>query len=272
MNASSPVTINKWLQTAQAKLKKAGIPTYPLDSLVLLETVTSLNKAHILAHQDNILTPQQLTTLQNYLERRAQREPLAYITGIKEFYGRNFFVDTSVLIPRPESESFVEILKNTGVTHKSLADVGSGSGCIGITIKLEIPTMDVTLIDIDQNALKVSAKNAKQHNAQCRIVQSDLLPTHHEFTVIVANLPYVPKDLSVAPELSFEPPVALYAENDGLALYEHLWQQIPLSRSCTHVLTESLKSQHQTMESLAFEAGFSLRETDGLVQLFTKIN
>lgn len=269
------MTINEWLQEAQRQLKSAAIESYPLDSLVLLEHVTRLNRAHILAHQDKQLSSLQVGTLARLLKRRIGREPIAYITGVKEFYGREFYVDKNVLIPRPESESFIELLKKHQITHQSIIDVGSGSGILGITAKLELPTSNVTLIDIDKNALEVAKKNAIKLNTNVNFLQSDLLESlpsivNRQSSIILANLPYVPKTIKLEPELAYEPSIALFADNNGLALYERLWQQINGLTSCTYVLTESLESQHHRMTVLAQNAQFKLTKTNGLVQLFAQ--
>lgn len=270
MNANSPTTISNWLQKAQGQLKNTGIESYRLDNLVLLEYVTKFNRAHILAHQDKELYSHQLLELNKLLERRSKREPIAYITGVKEFYGRDFYVDKNVLIPRPESESFIELLKKHRITHQTAVDVGCGSGVLGITAKLELPTLDVTLIDINEKALGVAKKNAKDLGIDCSFKPSDLLPLDSDYFVILANLPYVPKDMRLQPELTYEPSVALFADNKGLGLYERLWSQISQQTSCTYVLTESLWGQHTPMIQLAKSSGFSLIETDGLVQLFKR--
>lgn len=228
MNDSSPVTINKWLQQAQGQLKQAGIDSYPLDALILLENTTGLNKAHILAHQDKKLSQSELQMLDKLLKRRIKREPIAYIIGKKEFYGREFIVNQSVLIPRPESESFIELLKKHAYpsTHESVVDVGSGSGCLGITIKLEFPQCDVTLVDLDSTTLSVAKNNAIKLGANCKFKSSDLLGSDKKYSTVIANLPYVPKSLSIGPELAYEPSTALFALNKGMRTYRRLWEMM----------------------------------------------
>ncbi len=270
MNDNSSLTINKWLQSAQRQLKNVGIQSYPLDSLLILEHVTGFNRAHILAHQDKEIPGSRLKDLNSLLERRTKREPIAYITSVKEFYGREFYVDKNVLIPRPESESFIELLKKHEITHESIIDVGSGSGALGITVKLELPTDTVTLSDIDESTLKVAKKNAHNLGASCNFIQSNLLPKSGNYSVILANLPYVPKDMALEPELTYEPILALFADNNGLELYERFWDQIGQQASCKYVLTESLRDQHASMIKLALKAHFTLVEADGFVQLFER--
>lgn len=264
------MTINKWLKIARDELSSARVETYQLDSLVLLEHATGLNRAHILAHQDKALALVQQRKLYKLLTRRVMREPIAYIIKTKEFYGREFYVDENVLIPRPESESFIELLKKHKITHQTAVDVGCGSGILGITAKLEIPNLNVTLIDIDKKALRVAKKNAGKLGTNCNFIQSDLLPQDQDYAVILANLPYVPKDMDLQPELAYEPSVALFADNNGLELYERLWSQIGLQSSCKYVLTESLLNQHASITQLATKMGFELVEADRLVQLFAR--
>jgi release factor glutamine methyltransferase len=272
MNANSSPTIHKWLREAQAKLKQSGIDSYPLDCLILVEHVTGLGKAHILAYQEKSLASAELKQLNALLLRRIKREPIAYITEVKEFYGRDFRVNKDVLIPRPESESFIELLKKHKITHQNVVDVGCGSGAIGISAKLELPTNQVTLLDIDSNAIRVAKKNQKALSADCLVIKNDLLPANNSFSVVLANLPYVPRDLPVEPELAYEPALALYADQAGMELYERLWQQLCKQPDIKCVLTESLLTQHKTMNVLAADAGFKPTDSNGLVQLFTLAN
>lgn len=265
------MTTGQWQNIAEKKIKKAGVSTYYLEGLILLEYVTRFERAYILAHQDKELTAEQILELKKLLTRRCKREPIAYITGKKEFYGREFIVNKNVLIPRPESESFIDLLKKHKVTHQYIIDVGCGSGILGITTSLELPSNKVTLSDIDEKAMKIAKQNAKKLNAKCSFIQSDLLPANSNYTVILANLPYVPKNLNLEPELNFEPTIALFADNRGVSLYRDLWEQISQNSSVYMVLTESLKTQHKLMKALAVNANYELLDTDGLVQLFKRV-
>lgn len=267
MNANSLATIAKWKQTASQHLKHAGIPSHDLDTLILLENITGLSRAHILAHGDKELNQEQVERLNSLLQRRLQREPMAYITQTIEFYGRNFFINQDVLIPRPESESFLTLIKKLGLADAKVLDVGCGSGAIGITVSLEYPKYDVTLSDISPLALKVAELNAKRLHAKVGVVKQDLLGNaSQDYTVVIANLPYVPKTMLLEPELSYEPALALFSDNKGLALYEQFWQAVQAS----YVLTESLTSQHKSMQALA-KGRYILVATEGLVQLFKRV-
>ncbi len=267
MSADLPVTINKWLQLAQKQLKEAGIHSYPLDSLLLLEYITGYDRAHILAHPEKPITQDVTNTLHELLNRRTEREPLAYILQSCEFFGHNFYVNNNVLVPRPESEAFIELLsKLTNVT--SLIDVGCGSGAIGISAKLANLQLDVTLSDVSKSALKVAQENALRLKAKVKLLRQDLLGNHPKhYDVICANLPYVPKNLFVEQELSYEPPIALFSDDDGMYHYTRLWNQVSISRPL-FVLTESLKIQHGQQIERAKKSGYAPHGALGLVQLF----
>lgn len=265
------MNLGEWQKSAQIKLKNSGTKSWQIDSLILIEFVTNLSRAQVLARPDKALTNTQLTLLNKLLNRRTKREPIAYIVGSKEFYKRSFVVNKDVLIPRPESESFIELLIKHKITHQNTVDVGCGSGILGITTKLELPTTNVTLLDNDAKALNMAWKNANKLGAVCDFIISDLLPQYSQYSLILANLPYVPKDMLLQPELDFEPPQALFANDSGMSLYKRLWAQIGLTKSCNYVLTESLNSQHQQMINLAKEAGFELYDSNGLIQFFKKI-
>lgn len=264
------MTIEQWLLLSERKLIKVGIETYHLDSLILLSYVTQIDRATIIAYPKKLLSQKQISKLNLLLNKRLKHLPIAYILGMKEFYGREFIVNENVLIPRPESESFLDLLKKHNITHQTIIDVGCGSGILGISTKLELPTNQVTLSDISSKALKVAKQNAKNLNAKCNFIQSDLLPINCNPSVILANLPYVPKNLKLEPELNFEPTIALFADNTGMLLYCKLWEQISQRQTIKIVLTESLMAQHKHMLELAITANYNLLDTNGLVQYFEK--
>lgn len=265
------MTIERWLNNAQKNLNAVGITTSRLDSLILLSQVTQLDHAYIIANPENVISPEQTNRLNGLLSQRMSRQPIAYILGKKEFYGREFIVNKDVLIPRPESESFIELLIKHKITHQNIIDVGCGSGILGISTKLELPTNQVTLSDLSSKALKVAKQNAKNLSANCKFVQNNLLSFDNNYSVFLANLPYVPNNLQLEPELNFEPTLALFAADNGMALYKKLWKQITNNKTNIFVLTESLLKQHKQMVFLAKKAGFELKETAGLVQLFIRI-
>lgn len=169
-------------------------------------------------------TPSQLEPRWSaWLARRAQREPTAYIVGMREFWGRAFAVSPAVLIPRPESELIVEeVLALAGTAPVQIADVGTGSGCLAISIAAGAPQVSVTATDISDDALAVARENARRHNVQERVTfvhTSFLNGVDGPFDIIAANPPYVKS--TDKPALSrqvvgYEPHVALFGGTDGL--------------------------------------------------------
>lgn len=261
----------EWLSQSTKILRNAGVGTARLDALVLLEDTTGLDRSLLLANIDNKLSKEELKRLGVQIRKRTSHTPLAYIRGKSEFYGREFIVSEDVLEPRPESETMLELLKRLQLPdHPHIVDVGSGSGALGITAKLEIPDAVVTLLDIDPRALAVSEANAKKHHTNTPCVKSDLLtnaPAHID--VILANLPYVPDDYHINEAASHEPRIAIFGGSDGLELYRQMFKQLAGSTApASVVLTESLPFQHEALNLIAQESGYVLLTSQDLIQVF----
>jgi len=223
------MTIADWLQRATAQLTDSGSQSARLDALLLVSDLFNQNTAWTLAHSDQALASDQLSTLDLALRRRLQGEPLAYIRGHQEFFGRTFMVAPEVLIPRPETEALLELLlalpRSAG---DRLLDVGTGSGCIAIIAKLEAPELHVSAIDVSKEALEVARKNAAQLAANVEFHQQNLLTlaeAHDPYAFIVANVPYVDRNWERSRETDFEPALALYADDHGLELIKKLIAQ-----------------------------------------------
>lgn len=263
-----------WLEQATKRLEQAGVGTARLDSLILLEDATGKDRAHLLAHDETALQPAQLKRLNRQLAARAKHVPLAYLRGFVEFYGRRFIVNQNVLVPRPETETMIEIIKALGLRQAAVADVGSGSGCIGITLKLELPAATVDLLDNDPKTLVVARQNARRLKAEVGIIKSDLLArAARSYDVIVANLPYVPDHYYVNEAARNEPRGAIYGGPDGLDCYRRLFDEIAKKSQFSgvrYVCTESLPPQHQALGVIASQAGFSLLKTEDFIQLFSR--
>lgn len=254
-------------------LQKAKVPNARKDCLILLADSFEKDKSWIHAHAQEKLTTEQVLMLDAQVARREKREPLAYIRGKQAFYGRDFLVNRSVLIPRPESESFITLLKE--IKPHYIDDIGTGSGCLAISAALELPDTQVFGIDNDLRALRVARENAKLLGAKVGFVHSDMLrsttPIGNNEKAIIANFPYVPKDFVVGPEIEYEPKHAIFSGKDGLDHYREFWKQISEQREKpVYVLIEALLDQHLDTEELAEKAGYSLQKTDVLVQLFKK--
>jgi release factor glutamine methyltransferase len=210
------------------------------------------------------------------IARRVDGEPVAYILGFKEFYGRNFIVNEYVLVPRPETESFIELLGALASVRPpkgiyNVLDMGTGSGCLAITVKLEFPHLSVFATDISKPAITTAIKNSRDHDASIQFkVQSLLLGDKQGYDIILANLPYVPDNMT-DPSIMREPEIALFSGTDGLNHYRQLFEQLE-PKHIRYIMCESLVVQHKSLEELAVKAGYKLTKTDGLVQLFTKID
>lgn len=263
------MTIYEWIQHATTQLVGVGIATAKLDTEIILAHTLKKPRTWLHAHGDEVLNARQLEIAGARLDLRLDRVPVAYIIGHKEFYGRPFKVTTATLIPRPESEAIIELLTNVlrqgRTSTQRLVDVGTGSGALGITAKLEHPCLDVTLIDIDRHALRVAEKNANTLGAQVAVLQSDLLASYpFKATIVVANLPYVDPEWERSPETVHEPTLALFAGDHGLELIKELIDQLPHKLTPDgYVLLEADPRQHHMLTHYASGCGLRSVATKG---------
>jgi release factor glutamine methyltransferase len=209
--------------------------------------------------------------------------PKAYKDGFEEFYGREFLVSSDVLIPRPETEAAIEIVLSLagkqylpGITmperilpeNPRILDVGTGSGCIAVTLKLELPEIEMIACDISEPALSVARKNARKLSAEVEFVKSDLLNNiRGNFDVIVANLPYVDKNWPWISGIEHEPDIALYADDEGLEIINRLLIQA-VGRT-KYLVLEADPVQHEKIIKKTESLGFKHLETRGYQLLFT---
>lgn len=264
------MNISAWLMQATKRLKAIGITSARLDAELLLAETLRRPRTYLHAHLDEPIDPRRYDIAEARLDLRLDRVPLAYIVGYKEFYGRRFSVTPQVLIPRPESEAMIELLlelSGSDVTPKTLLDVGTGSGCLGITAKLERPLLRVILSDTSNRALAVAAKNADMLGAEVTLQTQSLLSGQLEpLDYMLANLPYVDRSWQQSPELQHEPGQALYASDQGLALIKKLLEQAP--RHLTpdgYLLLEADQRQHSTLITHAARQGLAHVTTRGLI-------
>jgi release factor glutamine methyltransferase len=232
------MTLDQTIRKTSLLLKQHDIEDSYFEARILLGHVLELSPEEILTQPEYSLNTQQIETLNAVIQRRINREPSAYITGHKEFYGIDFMVDRRVLIPRPETELLVEealkfleercdssVISNK---HITVADIGTGCGAISISLALHTSDVEIYATDISQEALEVARQNAHNHNVQDRIsfLHGNLLePIPKPVDLIVANLPYIEHteldDLSA--EINrFEPHIALNGGNTGLLYIEQL--------------------------------------------------
>lgn len=271
------MSINQALALATQKLRGNKIASASLDAEILLSFVLEKPKEFLYSRPEHDLTPSQMTKLKQLTTRRSKGEPIAILTGHKEFYGLNFVINKNVLIPRPETELLVaealDIIKKSHIAHYpsraslaesrridkrqrvktdslpvTLVDIGTGSGCIPITLAKNlshIPHIKYYGLDISKKALAVAKLNAQLHGLSKKIkfIQNDLLKNIQNTKyfilntnfIITANLPYLPIKLYASnPELKYEPRQALLAGPDGLKYYRTLLQQIKTLAHITH--------------------------------------
>lgn len=293
------MTVSYLLATQKHKMEQAGIATARLDCLILLEDVLRRDRSWILAHPEYELTNEEMNTLKHKIKRRISHEPLAYIRSKSEFYGREFIVSKATLEPRPETETMIELfLREIHNAQSALCssvkqreefciiDVGTGTGCLAVTSSLEVskithikPAISVYGIDISEATLLIAKKNAIKHAADVTFLQGNLLEplglaiNPRSLFVILANLPYVPDDYAINKAAQHEPKHAIFGGKDGLNLYRDLFTQINtnyLPETPMHIYTESLPSQHKALADIAKAAGFTLKETQGYIQVFTR--
>lgn len=258
---SPRLSIADFLAISTKTLSKAGIASARLDSELILAHILRRSREWLLAHDTDTLTQSQQRQARQLLLQRTQRQPIAYLTGRRDFYGHSFLVNEQVLVPRPESEVILAILDELAQDHhlRTVLDVGTGSGCLATSIKLTHPDLAVSACDISEPALLVARRNAARllpSGRQVKFYQSDLLsglPADSRFDIIVANLPYLsPEQDDLSPELAYEPAIALYADDDGLSLIKQLITTAPAHLTPGgYLLLEMNTKQIETVASYA---------------------
>ncbi|WP_367577384.1 peptide chain release factor N(5)-glutamine methyltransferase [Snodgrassella alvi] len=213
-----PVTLESWLNNS-------GLPR--LEARMLLQHVLTISHSHIIAHGTQLLSNSELASLNQLCQRRLAGEPLAYLLGWREFYGRRFQVSEAVLIPRPETEHLVDAVLAHLPAQGTLWDLGTGSGAIAVTIACERPDAQIWAADISEEALAVAQANASALQAQVRFgqgswYQAQPQPAPHSVDVIVSNPPYIDaQDPHLQQgDLRFEPQQALTDNHNGLSAFE----------------------------------------------------
>ena len=207
-------------------LAQAGVAEAKLDAWLLLETVCRINRTFYYSHMEEALTLEQQSEYEIAVKKRAERIPLQYITGEQEFMGLNFKVNSNVLIPRQDTETLVEEALKICQPGMKVLDLGTGSGCIVISIMKNAPGMTATGSDISKQALLVAKENGKLHEADIEWVRSNLYENiTGRYDLIVSNPPYIAQAdmLNLMPEVrDFEPAGALDGGEDGLDFYRQI--------------------------------------------------
>ncbi len=226
------MTVTQVLSLASVILANSAIEDSPLEAELLLRYALKMSRVELYQELDHELSLEEDEKFWSLVERRLRGEPTAYITGHREFYGLDFYVDPNVLIPRPESELLVEKTLKLAQNRPAptIADIGTGCGAIAISLALNLPQAKIYATDISAAALKVALSNCRRHSVDNKIclLEGDMLdPLPEPVDLVVANLPYVREsELSQVNTVDFEPSLALNGGSDGLEKIHRLGTQV----------------------------------------------
>lgn len=220
------MTFKQAEQKGEKLLESAGVADAKIDAWLLLEMVAKIDRSFYFTHINAEVEPEVLTEYERVLDKRAERIPLQYITGEQEFMGMKFKVNSNVLIPRQDTEVLAEEVLKALEPEMEVLDLGTGSGCILLSILKNAPTVRGTGSDVSKQALLVAKENAKLHELEAEWVRGNLFDNvSGRFDVIVSNPPYIPQAQipTLMPEVQlFEPLQALDGGGDGLDFYRRI--------------------------------------------------
>ena len=270
LSLKTGVTIQNALADATGALAGSDLKEARLEAGSLLSHVMNRDRTFVLARPEHVLDPDLLVMFQSLVVRRAAGEPLQYITGHQEFFKLDFEVTPDVLIPRPESEAIVEVALELLPKDRParFADVGTGSGCLAISILHELTNARCVAIDVSPAALNIARANAQRHAVidRLRLIKSNLfsaVAADHKFDLIVSNPPYVPDDdiESLQREVRYEPRSALAGGSDGLVVISRLLREAPARiQTAGHLVFEFGLGQEELLLNLIDRTAWNLIE------------
>ena len=270
------MNVKETLNITSQELMKTGSPDAKLEAEVLLRHVLKIDRATMFSELEENLSEDSVNNITALVKRRIQREPLAYITGTKEFYGLMFEVSEDVLIPRPETELLVDmvitkakLLKKNEIT---IVDVGTGSGAIAVSLAVNIPNSSVIAVDLSKSALEMADENRRAHGMYSRVklrLGNLLDPVTDNIDILVSNPPYIRKDrLSfLQDEVLKEPLMALDGGEDGLTLIKELLSQARHKMASTSVILFEIDSDQGAEAAKISKSYFPLGEVTVLRDL-----
>ncbi len=264
------VTIKKALGDGAETLARNSVAEPRTEASLLLMHLLNCDHTFLITHPEEIVSVDQLKRFRSLVSRRAQGEPLQYLTGHQEFFKLDFELTPDVLVPRPETELIVEVASEL-LKHEpglSFADIGTGSGCIAISLLHELPQARAVAVDFSPAALAVAKRNAERHQVidRLRLVESDLfsaIDSAERFDLIVSNPPYVPVDdlKDLQREVRHEPQVALDGGPDGLRVIRRLLNDAPrFLRSGGHLVFEIGIDQAEAIKQIVDHITWELVE------------
>lgn len=258
-------TIKQLLLSAKIALNSA------LEARMLLQYLLNLSYEEILLNDSRIISEQESTMLEQLIQRRLAKEPIAYIIGFKEFYGLDFHVTPDTLIPRPDSETLIEaVLENYGKDFNGqILDLGTGSGCLIITLLKHLPHAKGIALDISNKAIEVATKNAMRHNVLDRLSLINASWNNFAFDtkydVLISNPPYIDtKEIETLENnvKNFEPLTALDGGEDGLLCYKEIFDiSKKILKPDSKIFVEIGYNQEEQIKNLAIKKGLVISKT-----------
>jgi release factor glutamine methyltransferase len=253
-------TVAEALDSAVVALKGAGVETPQLDAEVLLAHALGTDRTRLMLDRDQPVSGPAIPAFRDAVRRRSvDREPVAYITGTKGFRHIELDVDSRVLIPRPDTETLVEVAVESLPMQAKVVDVGTGSGAIALALKAERPDLTVVGTDLSGDALDVARANAQRLGLEVAFVEGDLL-AGTKADAVVSNPPYVRDDAMLAPEIArHEPALALFAGPEGMDAYRRLAPGVAAA-GASWVALEVGEGQAAAVAALLRDAGYAHEE------------
>lgn len=257
--------LRKLYLKGRQSFEENGFECPGIETRAILARSIGADPLEFYAHPERRVDPERAGTFEELLRRRLAGEPLAYVTGEREFCSRPFVVTRDVLIPRPETETLAELAIETAGRMKNprVLDLGTGSGCLAVTLSLEVQGCAVFASDVSAAALGIARRNARAHCARVRFVRSDLLGcfAKSSFNMIISNPPYVSdaEYAELSPQIRrYEPRAALLGGGDGIACIRKIAAAAGTAlREGGFLLLEIGAGQAQSVESIVSENGFS---------------
>lgn len=281
------VTVGELYTNLKSMLRLINIEEYSFEAKLIFEKAFESELPRILMNRDSAVPENILKDIQDMTEKRRNGLPVQYIVGEWEFYGYPFKVGKGVLIPRQDTETLVdyvlEICRRNNIKSPKIIDLCSGTGCIAITLKKEIPDSEVYALELSENALEYLEYNKKLNNADIKIIKADVLEDNSRknlpvFDIIVSNPPYLTKQdmLELQKEVQAEPESALYAGEDGLYFYKKitpLWKK-SLKKGGIIVYEIGI-NQHDSVSDILksdnFEKVEFIKDTAGIIRVVSAV-
>lgn len=278
----NPINVGAWLGWAKTKINPTDAELIAVRSFAPEDA----DRSWLITHQDHPIPADldhHFVPANQLVEERAQGKPLAYLLNQQEFYGRDFYITDHVLIPRPESEAIIDLVKTLDLpAQPHIIDLGTGSGCLAITLALELPRSSVIGVDISRDALQTAEVNNSYLEGRVTLLSSDLLSNihpqeHGTFDVVVANLPYVNPawEWLDFKTLVYEPQLALYPEGgtseNGLSAYHRLFDELSeytKTAPVHNLILEADPCQHEELINLAESYRWKHHATNGYALAF----